>query len=69
MALMAATLAPTCAMPVMAATRNQFVREYQMETENDNALAMKVRPSIKPIRDKSIVKSGQTTTDGIVLAL
>jgi len=68
MALMAATLAPTCATPVMAATKNQFVREYQMETENDTALALRLRPSTKPLRDKSIIKNGQATTDGIVLA-
>lgn len=64
MALMAATLAPTCAAPVMAATRNQFVKECQMETGNDNVLAVTKRLKIKH-QDRLL---GQTTTDGIVLA-
>ena len=43
MALMAATLAPTCAAPVMAATRNEVATECQMETEKDNVLASRKR--------------------------
>ena len=67
MALMAATLAPTCATPVMAATRNQFVKECQMETENDNALAITARRRRNSLFDKN--RRGVMETDnGIVLA-